>query len=118
MIVCVIYILFRIMTVLLIIYMQSWGFRFLAVLPDGRVVSGSGDRYLCVWNINTRKCEQILKTEANGKFHCVTVLPDGRVVSGSGNNRYGADVDCTLRVWNVTNGECERVLSGHTEVYI
>ncbi|KAH8066428.1 M16 peptidase-like protein [Aureococcus anophagefferens] len=42
-----------------------------AVLPDGRVVSGSYDDSLIVW--------------------CVAVLPDGRIISGS--------EDKSLKVW-------------------
>ena len=38
----------------------------------------------------------------------VAVLPDGRVVSGSEDN--------TVRIWNPSSGECERVLEGHSSV--
>ncbi len=38
----------------------------------------------------------------------VAVLPDGRVVSGSD--------DRTVRVWDVSSGECVQTLEGHTDV--
>ena len=38
----------------------------------------------------------------------MAVLPDGRVVIGS--------QDKTVRIWNPSSGECERVLEGHTLV--
>ena len=41
---------------------------------------------------------------------CVAVLGDGRIVSGSN--------DKTLRVWDLSSGECVQVLEGHTYVSI
>ena len=38
----------------------------------------------------------------------MAVLPDGRIVSGSGDN--------ALRIWNITSGECEVLLEGHSKV--
>ena len=38
----------------------------------------------------------------------MSVLQDGRIVSGSS--------DYTLRVWNISTGECDRVLKGHSDV--
>ena len=38
---------------------------------------------------------------------CVAVLPNGRVVSGSDDN--------TLKVWDVSSGQCLQTLSGHTD---
>ena len=38
----------------------------------------------------------------------MAVLSDGRIVSGSG--------DSTVRIWNGSSGECERVLEGHSDV--
>ncbi len=33
----------------------------MAVLPDGRIVSGSGDKTLRVWNVTSGKCEMVLE---------------------------------------------------------
>ena len=38
----------------------------------------------------------------------MAVFPDRRVVTGS--------EDKTMRIWNSSSGECERVLEGHTSV--
>jgi hypothetical protein len=75
-------------------------------LADGRVVSGSRDQTLKVWNVNTGYCERTLYGHSEC-VRCVVQLADGRVVSGSGDN--------TLKVWNVNTGVCERTLEGHSE---
>ena len=98
-----------------------------AALPDGRVVSGSGDRTLMVWDVSTGACLQTLRghrgaargrrpvepcvdrssTPRGAQVWCVAALPDGRVVSGSG--------DRTLKVWDVSRGRLVRTLRGHTD---
>ena len=52
------------------------------VLPDGRVVSGSHDKTLRLWNPDTGARKRTL-TGHTDSVSCVCVLPDGRVVSGS-----------------------------------
>ena len=64
--------------------------RCLAQLSDGRVVSGSADNTLKVWNITTGVCELTLTGHIDD-VHCLAQLSDGRVVSGSD--------DSTLKVW-------------------
>jgi WD40 repeat protein len=83
------------------------------------VVSGSRDKTLRVWNVDTGSCERVLEghTDVSGIIHLslfhsflifhelvtsVSVLPDGQVLSGSQDN--------TPRVWNVDTGSCEGVL--------
>jgi WD40 repeat protein len=82
-----------------------------AVLPDGRVVSGSRDKTLRVWDASSGACERVLEGHSDS-VECVAVFPDGRVVSGS--------EDSTLRVWDASSGACERILEGHSEevVYV
>ena len=66
----------------------------LTVLPDGRLVSGSGDNTLRVWE--GRGSAYACVATLTGHTHYVsalTVLPDGRLVSGS--------TDQTLRLWDV-----------------
>ena len=75
-------------------------------LADGRVVSGSKDSTLRVWNAVTGECERTLEGHT-GEVTSVVELADGSVVSGSR--------DKSLRVWNVVTGECERALEGHAD---
>ena len=93
-----------------------------AALPDGRVVSGSGDRTLMVWDVSTGACLQTLRghrrtvrgrrpvkphvdrssTPRGAQVECVTALPNDRVVSGS--------LDNSLRVWDASTSECIQTL--------
>lgn len=78
----------------------------MAVLSKGRVVSGSRDCTLRVWDAATGQCLQTLIEHTNW-INCVAALPDGRVVSGSR--------DSTLRVWDATTGKCLQTLTGHKD---
>ena len=63
----------------------------MATLPDGRVVSGSGDKTVKVWNMEDRSAKSL--TGHSSIVRSVSVFPDGRLVSGSD--------DTTLRLWRV-----------------
>ena len=76
-----------------------------AVLSDGRIVSGSKDGTLRVWDSGGGACLHVLEGHS-GSVYCVAALPEGRIVSGSD--------DWTLRVWDSVSGECLQVLEGHS----
>ena len=81
-----------------------------SVLLDGRIVSGSYDNTLRVWSVPAAgsqgqegvevECDLVLKGHTNW-VRAVSVLLDGRIVSGSR--------DKTLRVWNLSTGDCDEV---------
>ena len=74
-------------------------------LSDGRIVSGSDDNSLRVWDTSDGQCLQVL-TGHSAKVTCVEALSDGRIVSGSDDN--------SLRVWDTSDGRCLQVLAGHS----
>ena len=58
-----------------------------AVLPDGRVVSGGGDGRVLVWDPGAPSSGSVELGGHDGSVWAVAVLPDGRVVSGGGDGR-------------------------------
>ena len=77
-----------------------------SVTSDGRrAVSGSWDKTLRVWDMESGQCLRILEGHTR-EVRSVSVTPDGRwVVSGSEDN--------TLRVWDLVTGQCLRALIIH-----
>ena len=80
----------------------------LAALPDGRIVSGSGDGTLRLWGASGTSCERVMKSgsgSVSGTVCALDTLGAGRVVSGS--------TDRMVSIWNLVDGTCERILGGH-----
>jgi serine/threonine protein kinase len=77
------------------------------LMPDGkRIVSGSDDETLKVWDAQTVKETLTLNGHSESVFS-VSFSPDGkRIVSGSR--------DETLKVWDAQTGKETRTLKGHT----
>jgi WD40 repeat protein len=71
-----------------------------------RIVSGSDDHTLIVWDASTGQPERTLQGHTD-EVRAVSWCPDGqRIVSGSD--------DHTLIVWDASTGQPERTLPGHT----
>jgi len=82
-----------------------------AITPDGtRVVSGSGDQTIRVWNLQSGCLERTFEGQAR-RVVAVAITPDGtRVISGSWFD------DNVVRVWDLASGRLERILVGHTQM--
>ncbi|MFH1620792.1 MAG: WD40 repeat domain-containing protein [Patescibacteria group bacterium] len=83
----------------------------LQVLPDGRIVSGSSDNTIIIWDKDDQgRYHESAKLEGHTKFvYTLQVLPDGRIVSGS--------YDKTIRIWDKDdqgNYHESAKLEGHT----
>ena len=90
-----------------VLWGHSGGVNSVVFSPDGhRVVSGSNDNTVRIWNVATGESQAELKGHS-GRVNSVVFSPDGHhVVSGS--------IDNTVRIWNVATGESEAELKGHT----
>ena len=75
--------------------------------PDGkRIVSGSFDANIQIWDAETGECKHTLKGHSK-RVLSVGFSPDGkRIVSGSYDN--------SIRIWDAETGECKHTLKGHS----
>jgi len=81
-----------------------------AITPDGRrAVSGSWDKTLRVWDLQTGQSIRTLEGHTNWVW-AVAIAPDGlRAVSGS--------VDKTLRLWDLQTGRQIAEFTTEAEVW-
>lgn len=71
---------------------------------NNRIVSGSDDNTLKVWNATSGKCMRTLAGHTGGVWS--SQMQGNIIVSGS--------TDRTLKVWNADSGNCLHTLHGHT----
>jgi WD40 repeat protein len=81
----------------------------LVLTPDGsRLVSGSGDGSLRVWDINTAEERYKLRGHTSA-ITALAITPDGRtIVSGS--------IDHSVRSWDLDSGKNRFVFAGHASL--
>ena len=74
---------------------------------DGNLlVSGSSDRAVKLWDLNTRECLQTYIAEDCQGVYSVAFTPDNKaIISGSKDNK--------IRLWDISTGKCLRVFAGH-----
>ncbi len=78
----------------------------IAFSSDGkRLLSGSADRMIKLWDVETSECLQTFAGHGNWVMS-VVFSPDGKLLaSGS--------ADRTIKLWDVKTGECLQTLEGH-----
>ena len=79
----------------------------IAFSPDSqRLISGSVDNTIKIWDPTSGQCLQTLKGHSSS-VPSVAFSPDSqRLVSGS--------VDKTIKIWDPTSGQCLQTLKGHS----
>ena len=73
--------------------------------PDGRLISGSADKTIIIWNPQTGEILKTLKGH-NEKVKSLALIGD-RLVSGSSDN--------SIRIWDINSGNQLNVLKGHKD---
>jgi WD40 repeat protein len=74
-----------------------------AVLPDGRVVTGGDDGRVLAWDPAEPGTGPVELGRHQGGVTAVAVLPDGRMVTSGGDDR--------VRLWNKPGSSLETVLA-------
>ncbi|KJH71487.1 serine/threonine-protein kinase [Aliterella atlantica] len=79
----------------------------IAITADGKsIVSGSDDKTVKVWDLNSRTLQHTLKGHQDWVYS-VAISPDSQtIVSGSKDN--------TIRLWNLATGKQLHTLTGHS----
>ena len=81
----------------------------LAILPDQSIVSGSNDFSLKIWSLNKDNKKSLIRTLTGHTdfVNTIVVLKDGKRLASAGH-------DTNILIWNVTNGEVIRNLTGNS----
>jgi WD40 repeat protein len=89
------------------------GFGSHTILPDERrMISGTLDCSLCIWDLANGKCLTTLKGHKE-RISAVAITPDGKRVVSAGHNY--TNQDRSLRVWDLNTGICQGLLQGHSD---
>ena len=75
------------------------------VVKDNLIISGSYDKTICIWDINTGDCLKVLGGHTD--LIMSVFVKDNLIISGSNDN--------TIHIWDINTGGCLKVLEGHTD---
>jgi WD40 repeat protein len=79
---------------------------FIDILPSGKIIIGSNDSRIIIWDLATGNCDAEFIGINNSS--CAVILSNERIVTDT------YVYDDTLRIWNLKTGECEMTFIGHT----
>lgn len=75
-------------------------------LKKGKLISGSWDNTIKIWNPIAGQCERTLEGH-KAPIWSLLVTNEGKLISGS--------FDKTIKIWDLISGQCERTLEGHQD---
>src|SRR5262249_30641872 len=78
----------------------------LAFSPDGKRLVGGGQKFLCIWDVSTRKLQQrIPYFTGSHSVRCLAFTPDGKVLAST--------AGCAIRLWDSATGKQIHERSSH-----
>lgn len=90
-----------------IFYYNETGKIFIDFLNNNYAISTGPDFKIKIWDLNNAK-EKITYSSQDQKIECMKLLKSKLLLITGGNYH-----DKTVRIWNLKNGECLKILSGH-----
>ena len=90
---------------------HTGGVSAVSVLQDGRIVSGSDDDTLRVWNVNTGDCDEVYQDES-APSHLTQLFQNTSSGYVNPSLPFFNDESCN-RMWNITNQDRKLVVAGH-----
>ncbi|MFH1001020.1 MAG: caspase family protein, partial [Bacteroidota bacterium] len=79
------------------------------VNPEGtKLLSGSGDKSVRLWDVESGKVLQTFGGLENPKIFTLTMSPDGKKIAFGGS-------DSTIKLWNLASGQAVKLLKGHKD---
>ncbi|MDX2212676.1 MAG: serine/threonine-protein kinase [Oculatellaceae cyanobacterium bins.114] len=86
---------------------ESW-IRAIAFSPDGELlVSGSGDKTVKLWSVETAELQRTLD-QHNSWVRAIALSPDGTILATAANDK-------TVHLWDLKTGKLRNQLAGHTD---
>ena len=77
--------------------------RCVAAMSEGRVISGSYDKTIKLWDVDEGTCLKTFKGH-KGVVTCLVSISENSFASSSG--------DGTIKVWDVSTGKCTKTIEG------
>jgi WD40 repeat protein len=76
------------------------------LISNERLISGSSDSTIKIWNILSGECLKTLKGHS-GPIWSIQLITNDRVISCSN--------DKTIKIWDLSTGQCVGTCIGHTK---